>query len=378
MTPAARTRTAIELLDAILASQAGADTVIANGFKARRYAGSKDRRAVRELIYRAIRRFGDPPASGRAAMAALADADDVLAATFDGSAYGPAALLPDEPRATGGVMPAWLAARLPDEASLDRAPLDLRVNRLKATRDEVSPLFPDATPVGSDGLRLTDPINVEASDAYRDGRIEVQDFGSQLIVEACAAAPATIVVDLCAGAGGKTLALAAAMRNEGRLIACDTARDRLRRLEPRAQRAGAECEVRLLDGGREAEQLADLEGLADVVLIDAPCSGTGTLRRNPEARWRLTPERVEALVVLQRHVIDLALPLVKPGGALVYAVCSQLREEGAAQVEALLAREAGWSAAPLPFGTADGPGIRLSPQRDGTDGFFVARLIKAC
>ena len=378
MTPAARTQAAIELLDAILAGQAGADNIIAAWFKTRRYAGSGDRRAVRELVYRAIRRFGEPPRSGRQAMVALTDDDAALAATFDGSTYGPPAIGPDEARASGGPMPAWLAARLPDEPPLERAPLDLRVNRLKATRDAVAALFPGVAPVGTDGLRLTEPINIESSAPYRDGLVEVQDLGSQLIVQVCGAAPGMTVVDLCAGAGGKTLALAAATLNEGRLIACDTARDRLRRLEPRARRAGADAELRLLDGGREVQQLADLPAAADVVLVDAPCSGTGTLRRNPEARWRLTPERIEALIDLQRHVLELALPLVKPGGALVYAVCSLIREEGAGQIERLLAELPGWTVDTPDIGTPDGPGVRLTPAKDGTDGFFVARLVKPC
>jgi 16S rRNA (cytosine967-C5)-methyltransferase len=377
VTPAARTQAAIELLDAILSAQASADTVIANWFKTRRYAGSKDRRAVRELVYRAIRRFGTPPANGRAALVTLADDDSGLAATFDGSPYGPPPLDPDERRASGGAIPGWLADRLPD-GLLARAPLDLRVNRLKTSREAVAPLFPDAELIGTDGLRLHDPMNVEATDAYRDGLVEVQDLGSQLIVAACAAMPGMTVVDLCAGAGGKTLALAATMGNQGRLIAGDTVRDRLRRLEPRAARAGANVEIRLLDGGREAAQLADLSAHADVVLVDAPCSGTGTLRRNPEARWRLTPERVVALTNLQAHILSFAAPLVKPGGALVYAVCSLLHEEGAGQVEAFLAANPGWYAMTLLNGTPDGPGVQLTPQRDATDGFFFARLVKPC
>jgi 16S rRNA (cytosine967-C5)-methyltransferase len=275
-------------------------------------------------------------------------------------------------------MPAWLAARIPEQGMLDRAPLDLRVNRLKAERNAVASLFPEATPLGADGLRLAEPINVEATQAYRDGLVEVQDFGSQLIVDACGAAPGMTVVDLCAGAGGKTLALAAAMMNSGRLIACDTVRDRLRRLKPRAERAGAQVEIRLLDGGREAAQLGDVAETADVVLVDAPCSGTGTLRRNPEARWRLKPDRVDNLIALQSHVLALAAPLVKPGGALVYAVCSLIDEEGPGQAAAFLQAHCGWTSEGIAFGTPIGPGVRLTPKQDGTDGFFVARLVKPC
>ena len=189
-----------------------------------------------------------------------------------------------------------------------------------------------------------------------------------------------VVVDLCAGAGGKTLALAGAMMGQGRLIACDVDRARLSRLAPRAERAGATfIEMRLLDGGREAQALADLRAGADVVLIDAPCSGTGTWRRNPEARWRLTPARLERLRATQAHVLGFGAALVKPGGRLVYAVCSLLEEEGAGQVEAFLATNPGWERLdPLGAGRVHGPGRRLTPAHDGTDGFFIAVLGRTC
>jgi len=158
-------------------------------------------------------------------------------------------------------------------------------------------------------------------------------------------------------------------------------RDRLQRMIPRAQRAGASgIESRLLNPGQEAEQLQDLGGQADLVLIDAPCSGSGTLRRNPEVRWRLTPDRLERLTALQAHVLALGAPLVKPGGALVYAVCSLIEAEGSTRIAAFLRDNPGWQPEVLDDlpGVADGAGKRLTPAHDGTDGFFVARLARRC
>jgi 16S rRNA (cytosine967-C5)-methyltransferase len=221
---------------------------------------------------------------------------------------------------------------------------------------------------------------VEQWSEYRGGLVEVQDCGSQLSCEAVGAMAGETVVDLCAGAGGKTLALAAAMGNGGTLIAADTDRNRLSKLAPRSQRAGALiAETVLLDPGREAEGLAAWLGSADAVLVDAPCSGTGTWRRNPEARWRLDEAALARVTTLQRHLLAVAAQLVRPGGRLVYVVCSLLDEEGAGQVAAFLAAHPEWRAAPqpLPFGSPRGPGMRLSPFHDETDGFLIARLEKA-
>lgn len=388
MTPSARLQSAIEILDLILASArdngAAADTIIAKWFSTRRFAGSKDRRAVRDLVYLAIREFGEMPSSARSAFGRLADYDPELAPLFDGSPYGPAPLADGEVRDQPVPMPAWLGRMIPaveHAALLERAPLDLRANRLKSTREDLLAVWPEATVIAhtEDGLRFTDSFNVETSEQWKAGLVEVQDAGSQMIVAACAAAAGMTAVDLCAGGGGKTLALASAMRGEGRLIAADTDKRRLSQLPARAERAGATVEVQLLDGGHEVENLTPLAGLADVVLVDAPCSGSGTLRRNPEARWRLQPGRLDKLVQVQRHVLDLAVPLVKPGGAIVYAVCSLIAREGAGQVDAFLARYPGWTnATPFENGRPAGKGRVLSPGHDGTDGFFVARLVSPC
>jgi 16S rRNA (cytosine967-C5)-methyltransferase len=383
MTPQARLQAAIELVDEIAAAAreggAAADTLIARYFKARRYAGSGDRRAVRELVFRAIRRAGKPPVSGRAALLGLED----VAPLFDGSPHGPAAVVPGEPVADAAIAPAWLLARFDplvgaDElpALLQRAPLDVRINRLK----DAPTLDVEPTPLSPIGLRFPEGTRIEELAAWRLGQIEVQDEGSQLVCLGAGAAPGMLAVDLCAGAGGKTLALAAEMANRGRLVACDTDRGRLSRLPQRAARAGVTIiDSRLLNPGGEADALAGLAGQADLVLVDAPCSGTGTWRRNPETRWRVTPERLDRLAALQTRLLDIGLALLKPGGILVYAVCSLLAEEGRAQAEALGARSSLVSEpVAIQAGRAAGPGLLLSPAADGTDGFFVARWRRPC
>ena len=391
MTPSARIQAAIDVLDGVIEAARNqgppADRLIAQWFRDHRFAGSKDKRAIRELVYDAIRACGPVPSSGRAAMLGLAEEQPELRDLFDGEGYGPAPIAEDESVAAGGVAPDWLEDRLiasgvsleEAEALLSRAPLDLRVNTLKAERDALDlPVAAEELAVPN-ALRVEPGTRVEDWDAFADGRIEVQDAGSQLACRAVGARPGETVIDLCAGAGGKTLALAAAMANEGTLVAADTDRRRLSQLAPRAERAGARIahEV-LLDPGREMEALAEWQGRADRVLIDAPCSGTGTWRRNPEARWRLTPRELERLTALQSRLLDLAATLVRPGGSITYVTCSLLDEEGAGQVDAFLARHPGWRAATpeLPLGTARGAGIRLSPHRDGTDGFFIAGIAK--
>ncbi len=391
MTPAARVQAAIDLLDRIIAAARdqgpAADVILTRGLAERRYAGSKDRRAIRGLVYDAIRHCGERPANGRSAMLAVAAARPELATLFDGSPYGPAPIRPNEPVAAAGALPQWLADAFAasglDEtaqaAMLDRAPLDLRVNRLRADMAAVRAAFPQAEPIAGldDGLRLPADTPVEASPLFAAGGFEVQDAGSQWMAVAAGAMPGMHVIDLCAGGGGKTLALAAAMAGQGSILACDVDRPRLSRLLPRAARAGVTiATTRLLDPGREAEALADQRGMADLVLIDAPCSGTGTWRRNPEARWRLTPERLARVAATQAHLLEVGAALVRPGGVLVHIVCSVLDAEGADPVARFLAAHPDWTAVPpsLPVGTPHGAGIRLTPHADSTDGFFVAKM----
>ncbi len=393
MTPGARVQAAIELLDEIVAaarsSGPAADTIISAYFKTRRYAGSKDRRAVRDLVYAAIRRSAERPSSGRAIMLGLTEDRPELLALFDGSPHAPAPPVGGEEIASSGVAPEWLRERVDPlvldelEALLGRAPLDLRVNRVKGDVTEAEAALPEAerTPLSPIGLRLPEGFQVEQTDAWKSGLVEVQDEGSQLLALGCGATGGVTVVDLCAGAGGKTLALAAEMRNEGRILACDVDRRRLARMGPRLERAGLSIvETRLLDPKRELEALQDLRQAADLVLVDAPCSGTGTWRRNPETRWRLTPDRLGQLVALQAHLIGLAAELVRPGGFLVYAVCSVLAEEGRGQAEAFGRARSSFIPHPLAIrcGRPAGPGTLLTPRHDGTDGFFVARWQASC
>ncbi|QYU68076.1 hypothetical protein J4558_25045 [Leptolyngbya sp. 15MV] len=280
MTPAARVQSAIDILDTVIAAArdngAPADRIVADWARANRYAGSKDRRAVRELVYGAIRACGPVPAGGRAAMLRLAEIQPEIAALFDGSPYGPAPIAEGERTADGGVAPDWLVRELAasgisgEEAAalLDRAPLDLRVNTLKADRATLQLPVPVVPTDAPQGLRLEPGTPVEQWPQYRDGSVEVQDTGSQLACMTVGAGPGETVIDLCAGGGGKALALAAMMDNRGRLIASDTDRGRLSRLGPRAARAGAAIiETRLLDPTREIEALADLEHGADAVLV---------------------------------------------------------------------------------------------------------------
>jgi 16S rRNA (cytosine967-C5)-methyltransferase len=387
MTPAARVQAAIELLDQVIAGArdkgAPADRLIAAYFKTRRYAGSKDRRAVRDLVYRAVRHCGEVPPSGRAAMLALAESDPALGPLFDGSAHGPAPRREDEPVAQAGLAPGWLvetleASGIAGEAAgalLGRAPLDVRVNALKASRAAIDLPEQGEPLAATQGLRFPTGTNAEQWPAYADGLIEVQDHGSQLVCEAIPGKPGETVIDLCAGAGGKTLALAARFGNALTLVAADTDKRRLGNLAPRAARAGAEiAHTVLLDPGREMEALGSYEGRADHVLVDAPCSGSGTWRRNPESRWRLDPDELARLGRLQDHVLDLAARLVRRGGTLTFVTCSLLDAEGADRFAAFLARNARFAPErpAMALGEPRGEGIRLDPYRHDTDGFFIA------
>ncbi|ABF52745.1 RsmB/NOP family class I SAM-dependent RNA methyltransferase [Sphingopyxis alaskensis] len=396
MTPAARIQTAIEILDAIAAAAreggAPADAILAEAMRARRYAGSKDRRAIRALVYDVIRAVRSAPESGRAAMLALADAQPGLAALFDGSAYGPAPIAADEPRAQTGVAAEALidlfdplVGEEEHDSLLARAPLDLRVNRIKAGRADLETLFPEGAPIpgAPDGWRLPPETAAAQHPAYAEGAFEVQDAASQYASAALAAAPGQAIVDLCAGGGGKTLAIASLTGNAADILACDTNRARLQQLPRRAERAGAtRIATRLLNPGQEVAMLADWQGRADRVFVDAPCSGSGTWRRSPELRWRLTPARLDRHLGDQAKLIDLGADLVAPGGKLLYAVCSIIAREGRAQVADFLNRHPGWTAdadyLPGGVGRAAGAGFLLTPAHDGCDGFFLARLTSPC
>jgi 16S rRNA (cytosine967-C5)-methyltransferase len=431
MTPGARVEEAIRLVERILEAAATepADAILAGHFRRHRYIGAKDRRAVTDLVYGVLRhraaldwwieRLAGRPATARSrVLAALALVEGLapgeIVARFDGSRHGPAPLdpaeqrliaglagqaldHPDQPPAVRGNYPDWLepllaesfGPRLAEEmAALNRpASVDLRVNTLKATREAARAALAAAgveaapTPFSPLGLRLAGRGTLPTLAAFRDGLVEVQDEGSQLIALLVEARPGQAVVDYCAGAGGKTLALAAAMADRGRLVAGDISMGRLRGLAPRLARAGAGIVETLAGAALDALP----EGAFDRVLVDAPCSGTGTWRRNPEARWRLTPAALDDYRALQRAILSAAARLVKPGGRLLYATCSVLAAENDQQMAwfldhhdtfAALPLGALWPAAvggTLPAGQC-GPFLHLTPARHATDGFFAAVL----
>jgi 16S rRNA (cytosine967-C5)-methyltransferase len=333
----------------------------------------------------AARRLGVP----QAALAALAGADARLAAIED----------PVDRLAAECSLPRWIAARFAAELGLDearvlaramnqRAPLTVRANALLGTREELRERLAEEgteaepTRFSPWGLVLDGRESAFALRAFKEGRFEMQDEGSQLISLACGARPGWTVVDACAGAGGKSLALAAEMRNKGSLHALDVDAERLSEARRRARRAGVHnLRAREIAVGPEAEaQLADLAGKADVVLVDAPCSGLGTLRRKPDARWRLAEGDPERFAATQRALVRRFAALVRPGGRLVYATCSIGRTEND-EVADFAVRETGLLPARLaPLlgeerARALGAGesrLHLYPHRHGTDGFFVA------
>ncbi len=286
------------------------------------------------------------------------------------------------PRLAAGFGPA-LAAEM--AALSEPAPLDLRVNILKTTREQAvaalagEQLAATPTPYSPWGLRLAGRQSVTQGAAFREGLVEIQDEGSQLIALIVGARPRMRVLDYCAGAGGKTLAIAATMHNKGQIAACDVSAPRLEAATKRLRRAGVHnAEPHLLAPGDK--WIKRQEQKFDRVLVDAPCTGTGTWRRNPDARARLREGDLAELIVKQAAILDEAQKLLKPGGRLIYATCSLLNDENEAQMETFLARTPTLRTvalgAPVPE-ALHGPRLRLTPHRHGTDGFFAAVLEKA-
>lgn len=394
MTPGARVQAAIELLDEIIVAArddgASADMLAKRFFAQRRYAGAKDRRAVRELVYRVIRRSGNRPVSGRAAMLGLAQDEPELAALFDGAPFAPPPIDPAEPMAPAALLPDWLRPEFTEgigepvwAALLARAPLDIRLRDAAAQR-AVQAEWPEAQPLSLPlAMRLPAGTPVESHRLYQSGAFEIQDLGSQAICAAMRGLQPQRIIDLCAGAGGKTLAMAQ-MFPAAQIVAADINRTRLDQLQRRAHRAGARnIRIILLDPGQELARLSELnerEGLADLLLIDAPCSGTGTWRRNPELRWRLTPARLARVAATQARLLDIGAQLTGAGGHMLYATCSLLAAEGTGQIDAFLVQHPQWTARPidLPLGRAYGSAMLCDPFHDGTDGFYFSMLRKAC
>lgn len=418
-----RLAAAMEVLADIDGRQRPAAEALRDWGGAHRFAGGGDRAAIGNIVYDALRRRrsagwlfdGDSPRA--LAFGALllewGETPDAINAMLDGDKFAPPPLEEDELR----ILRERLATDMPDEVRADcpdwsapllrsafgenwadeaaalarRPPLDLRANLLKCERDTLlaalSATGADATGIAPHGVRIA-PIegsgrhpNVQAGEAFAQGRFEVQDEGSQIVSELAGARPGMQVLDYCAGAGGKSLALSAAMRNQGQIFAHDALKPRLAPIVERIKRAGSR-NIQIAAG---ANELGPLEDRMDIVLVDAPCTGSGTWRRRPDTKWRLTRQQLDARIAEQAEILDMAARYVKPGGLLAYVTCSVFAEENGEQAEAFLERVPGFTPQdhaalwkhhfPGQEGRAGiGMGVSLSPGRTGTDGFYFCAL----
>ncbi len=432
MTPPARLATAIELLGLVDSTPRPADATVSAYFRDRRFIGAKDRADISASVYRAMRRRArltwrlrkagaEPTPTGLLLADLLVGEGQELNRVerlFSGGPYAPAQLSQDElglarrlegrslespemPENVQAECPEWaepeLRRALGDdfltqmEALKHPAPLDLRVNMLKGmSRDDVlarltaDGLAAEATHLSPIGIRMGGRPSIMAHPLYRDGTIEIQDEGSQLVALMTDARPGQEVMDFCAGAGGKTLAMAASMNNKGRVIASDVLANRLTRAKERFRRAGVHNIQTHPITGETDPWIKRHKGRFDRVLVDAPCSGTGTWRRNPDQRWRSLGPGLAELLPLQGRLLQSASRLVKPGGRLIYATCSMLPAENEDHAAAFLAANPDfvevpasdiWHTAVWPDGGPEAPSspyLRLTPATHDTDGFFAA------
>jgi 16S rRNA (cytosine967-C5)-methyltransferase len=424
MREAARLESTLEILVQQGAEKKPLDHVCYTYFKARRYIGAKDRHAISAYVYGIMRHRAScdwwalerglspllmgPVDAARIRLLAYLwliekTARDKIGILFSGEQYAPARLSTKE-RAIFEKLPAlqtlspWVEGEFPEwlypflkrrfgenltlemQAFVKQAPLDLRVNTLKSTREEAlaslenTGLLSRPTALSPWGLRLEGRENITQTKAFQEGMVEVQDEGSQLVVNVMDIQAGQTVLDLCAGAGGKTLALAALLQNKGRVIATDTAGWRLKRTKERLKRAGAfNVELREISGFHD-KWLKRQKNRFDHILVDAPCSGSGTWRRNPDQKWTITLQDIQELSTLQKNLLEAASPLVKPEGYLVYATCSLLHEENEDVVSEFLKNNLDFSL--VPCGLAGAPFLSLSPLQHATDGFFAAKFEK--
>ena len=417
MTPAARIQAAVEILDALSNTAQAADALLRDWFRARRYAGSKDRAAITERVYSVLRhrasfswRMKNEQARSLLIAALLAEGQsaDEIGQLFSGSGYGPQPLTEDErsaihsppadapPLHVLGEYPQWLEHELHRAFGADllqeiqaisaRAPVDLRVNSLRAEREAMLTglrsldVRAEPTPYSPSGIRVASAEGLgllQHTQFFQTGAFEFQDEASQLVAYLCAPKARNRVLDLAAGAGGKSLALAALMGNKGEIVAFDGDARRLKQLSPRARRAGATI-IKIAErrGGPVWGN-----GKFDIVLVDAPCSGSGAWRRNPELKWRLTPERLKELVELQTWLIDDGARHTISGGRLIYATCSLLPSENEDVIELFLKRTQAFRVVPASqvwrdAGLGEPPltvrqYFRAGPHSTATDGFFA-------
>ncbi|HAU29934.1 MAG TPA: rRNA cytosine-C5-methylase [Rhodospirillaceae bacterium] len=427
MTPAARIQATIELLTALDATPKPADSIASAYFRNHRYIGSKDRTDIAGTFYAILRRkarlawhiesCGVPVLPRSLLIANILVGEcrppEEVTGIFSGAKFAPAEMgdgemkllkalsgkklvdrhMPDSVRAE---CPPWAEADMRQalgkdfvpalSAMTEPAPLDLRTNTLKTTREKLLASLrkhgipAEATPYSPWGLRIMGRPAVATWPEFEDGQVEIQDEGSQLIALLVDAKPGMMVADVCAGAGGKTLGLAATMNNKGRLIAADVLDRRLVRAKERFRRAGAfNIETKPLKS--ETDPWIKHHKLSfDRVLVDAPCSGTGTWRRNPDSRWKPLGPALDEITSIQARILESAARLVKPGGRLVYATCSLLPRENEDQVTAFLEKNPAftlvntqdvWAECPT------SPHLKMLPHLHKTDGFFAAVLQRA-
>lgn len=441
MTPGARLAAAIEILDRIAGDPRPADRIVTGELRRRRYAGSKDRAAINRIVYGTLRRRArlgwwlvrhalDPNSARALAIAELmlgqGASDTEVSEMLSGAGHSAAPAEPDEAAFITAVSgselepsdmpedvrlecPEWLYPDLVRdlgdasssilEALRDEAPFDLRVNPRdpgKGTRHRreqavvelaAAGITVEPTTLSPIGLRASARRPIDQLKAYRDGRIEVQDEGSQLAALMLDARPGMQVADFCAGGGGKALVAAAMMRGKGRVLAMDVSEARLTQTAERAKRADLHNIERMVLASETDPALVPMAKEFDRVLVDAPCSGSGTWRRNPGGRWRLTADDLTRYADLQDRILSAASRLVRPGGRLVYVTCALSRRENEDRVEAFMTHEPDFQPLPVytvwqetlePLGTpacpSDGNYLRLDPHHHGTDSFFVAVL----
>ncbi|MFA5040596.1 MAG: RsmB/NOP family class I SAM-dependent RNA methyltransferase [Bdellovibrionales bacterium] len=422
MTPSARLQATLDLLREIAGKPRPADGIVSAYFRAHRYIGSHDRADISSRLYAILRHqarldwwlkkenVSPTPRARLIAWLALNDKLPLknIGELFSGRSYAPKELNDDERvllRILDGhtiehpLMPEEVLAECPPDcldalrqkfgnsflremrAMQQPATLDLRINPLKTTREEILKALKDlglkakACTISPWGVRVFERPALNTLPMLKEGLVEIQDEGSQMVAFAVDAKPGERVVDFCAGAGGKTLAIAAMMQNKGKIVACDVLSKRLDRSTERFRRAQLHnIETRTLSSARDP-WVKKHKGSFDRVLVDAPCSGTGTWRRNPDARWRELGPGLKSLLKTQADILDSASRLVKAGGRLIYATCSLLPDENEKQIETFLGAHPEFSVSPCGLNDADF--LSLSPAQHGTDGFFAAVMTKA-